>query len=410
MLTQRREEIQMASITPRKNKKGEITSYQIEVYRGRDQDGMKLKPYSMSWSPPDGWKSEAKIQKELEKVAGQFEADCKAGNVALDKMTFEAFSKEYMKLAERDLKHKTVFRYQGLLTRINSELGQMKLDDIRGPHLDKFYLKLTEPGEYKGKRVKEARGLSPQTIIHHHRLIHAIFEQARRKKLVVFNPADDCTPPKQPKHEAEFFEIEEVIKIRDALWKQPLKWIALICLFIDTGARRGEVMGVKWESVSFTDNTITIDNNLLYTPARGIYCDTPKGGKSRTVSIAPEIMDVLRDYRKAQLEQRTALSDYWQDTGFCFTQENGQPMHPDSVNNWLNEFARDNALPHIHPHKFRHSQASILYANNVDPVTISKRLGHSQVSTTQNIYSHLLKESDKAASDKLAEAIYRRKA
>lgn len=401
-------ESNMASITPRKNKHGEITSYQIEVYRGRDQDGKKLKPYSMTWSPPEGWKSEAKIQKELEKVAGQFEADCKIGKIALEKLTFMEYSARYMKLIERDKKHKTAFRYNQLLERINEELGEMKLDNITGVHLDEFYLKLAQPGQNKA-RNKQDQGLSAQTILHHHRLIHAIFEQALKNKLVSFNPANDCTPPKAPKHEAEFFEIEEILKIREALWKQPLKWVAATCLLIDTGGRRGEVIGMRWESVSFTDNTITIENNLLYTPDRGIYADTPKNGKEHTISITPEVMNILRMYRKEQMEQRTILGDSWKDTGYCFTQADGSPMHPDSINNWLKKFAEENGLPHIHPHKFRHSQASILYACGVDPVTISKRLGHSQVSTTQNIYSHLLKESDRSAADKLAE-IYRKQA
>jgi len=310
-----------------------------------------------------------------------------------------------MKLAERDRKHSTVFRYKSLLKRVLDEFGEMKMDSITGVHLDNFYLKLAEPGENKSSR-KEKKGLAPRTILHHHRLIHAIFEQALKSKLITSNPAKDCTPPKVPKSEAEYFEIDEILKIRDALWKQPLKWITITCLMIDTGGRRGEVVGIHWDSVNFDTNEIVIENNLLYTSERGIYEDTPKSGEKHTISITPEVMDILYRYKIEQQEQCNLLGGIWREDGHCFKQADGRPIHPDSINNWLKEFAEKNGLPHIHPHKFRHSQASILYAYGVDPVTVSKRLGHSQVSTTQNIYSHLLKGSDRAATKKLAEVYH----
>jgi integrase len=82
-------------------------------------------------------------------------------------------------------------------------------------------------------------------------------------------------------------------------------------------------------------------------------------------------------------------------------------MNPDSINKWLREFSKEYKLPTIHPHKFRHTQASLLYAAGENPVVISKRLGHKQVSTTQNIYAHLLENGDKQASDKIASLLYK---
>lgn len=101
-------------------------------------------------------------------------------------------------------------------------------------------------------------------------------------------------------------------------------------------------------------------------------------------------------------------SDYNKD-GYLFIQENGTVMHPSTLNHWVKGFETRHNLPHVYPHKFRHSQAIILYASNVDIVTISKRLGHKQVSTTQNIYAHLMKGSDRKASDAIADALYNEK-
>lgn len=394
----------MASKTPRKDKDGNITSYQIEVYRGRDPEGRKLKPYSMTWKVPEGWKSSAKIQKELDRVAVQFELDCKAGSVPLEKKTFKQYSDYVMELKERDNKHRTIHRYKQLLERINEEIGHMKLTDITGEHLNRFYMKLGKPGANK----KTGEPLSPETILYHHRVIHAVFAQAVKEHIFMYNIADTATPPKTDKHEAEFFELEEVLAIRDALLQQPLKWQVITDLLIDSGARRGEILGLKWDDIDFKNNKIDIHSNLQYTPDRGIYLEeSTKNYEDRIVTISPEIMRIFNNYRKEQLQYKLKCGDYWTDTGFCFTQENGTAIHPDSLNKWLREFTKKYNLPHINPHKFRHTQASLLYYSGEDPVTISKRLGHKQVSTTQNIYSHLMKGADERASDKIAGMLYR---
>ncbi|GLC79210.1 site-specific integrase [Lacrimispora brassicae] len=394
----------MASITARKNKQGEIVSYQIEVFRGRDASGKKLKPYSMNWKVPKDWK-EKTVQKELNKVAAQFENDCKAGYVASDKKTFAEYSDYVMTLKERDNKHKTVFRYRQLLKRITPEIGHVAVTKLSSADLNQLYLKMGESGQNK----RTGKGLSPQSIIHHHRLIHAILAQAVKEGIIHFNPADGATPPKQPKHEADFFEIDDVIRIRKALHEESLKWQAIVFLLIDTGARRGEIMGLKWSSIDFSNNQINIENNLLYTPDKGLYCDTPKTGKKRIINIAPEIVNLLKIYRKEQLRWKLSMGDQWNDTNFCFTQDNGLPMYPDSLNTYLYHIQDKYNLPPIHPHKFRHTHASILYELGENPITISKRLGHDQVSTTQNMYSHVLKDSDKKASDNIANLLYRNK-
>ena len=114
-------------------------------------------------------------------------------------------------------------------------------------------------------------------------------------------------------------------------------------------------------------------------------------------------MKLLRKYRVWQNEERLRLGEYYQYQGFVFSQDNGQPMHPDSVKRWLNKFSARHDLPHIHPHSFRHTMASMLYFNGVDSVSISKRLGHAQVSTTANIYAHVIEEADQRNADILAD-------
>ncbi len=105
-------------------------------------------------------------------------------------------------------------------------------------------------------------------------------------------------------------------------------------------------------------------------------------------------MDLLQEYRDWQASIRQQLEDYYIDQGYLFTQDNGKPMHPDSLTDWLAKFSKRHNLPHINPHAFRHTMASILYFNGADSVSISKRLGHAQASTTSNIYAHVMEEAD----------------
>ena len=168
-------------------------------------------------------------------------------------------------------------------------------------------------------------------------------------------------------------------------------------------ARRGEALGLKWDKVDFGGNRIHICNNVLYAPDRGIYEDTPKTATSdRYISLPAETMQLLRQYQAWQSGERLRLGGYYQDQGFLFAQDSGKPMHPDNVNVWLRNFSKRHSLPHINPHAFRHSMASLLYFNGVDSVSISKRLGHAQVSTTTNIYAHVMEQADRKNADILA--------
>ena len=171
-----------------------------------------------------------------------------------------------------------------------------------------------------------------------------------------------------------------------------------------TGARRGEILGLKWDKVDFEKNRIYICNNILYTPDRGIYEDTPKTEKSkRYVTLPKETIAELRRYRQYQAQEFFKIGIPQQINGYVFTQYDGTAMHPDSVTDYLNKFSKKYDLPHINAHAFRHTMASMLYFNGVDSVSISKRLGHAQVSTTANIYAHIMEEADQRNADILSD-------
>ena len=463
----------MATAVPYKDKDGQIVSYQIQVFRGRDSSGKKLKPYTESWKVPETYKSEKAIKKALEKEMGAFEARCKEGKVPADTSTLSEYCRRYIQLKSGN-KKKSVAFYNSLLPRIDAEVGFIRLDKLRAKHLDDFYLKLQQEGSRKdtkavandnliaernrqrltnkalsdltgltpttvGIAMKKRRvnlltaeklssvlhrnisdlfdiitlgdehGLSAKTVGHYHTFVHSVLEMACKKEDMAINIASKATPPAIVKKEAEFLEIDDIIRIRACLEKYPMKYRVMICLLADTGIRRGELFGIRWSAVDFVKGEILIDRNIQRVKGVGLYADTPKGKKPREVSISAEMVELLKEYQEYQKKELFYIEDpSYNKEGYLFIQENGNVMDPNSLNHWIIDFQKAEGLPHIYPHKFRHSQASILLFSGIDIVTVAGRLGHAQPSTTGNLYGHILRHADRRASDAVANALYRK--
>ena len=395
----------MANLQERRDKSGKLISYSIRVHRGRGADGKQLKPWTATFEVSPTW-TEKSARKKAEAFAATFEKECKEGTTTDSRQKFAPYCDYVISLKEqRGVKHSTIVRYKELTRRIYPRIGHIKLKELRADHLNDLYTFLAQDGQ----NAKTGGKLSAKTILEHHRLISTVLEQAVKESLVPFNVASRATLPKAEHKEVNYFQPEQVAAIRDALECEPMKWKTLVHLLLITGARRGEVLGLKWDKVDFDGNRIYICNSVLYSPDVGIYESIPKTERSRRyVTLPTETMRLLRQYRAWQSEERLRLGEYYQNQGFVFSQDNGKPMHLDSVTDWLKKFSKRHALPHINPHAFRHTMASMLYFNGVDSVSISKRLGHAQVSTTANIYAHVMEEADKKNADILADVFLKK--
>lgn len=249
--------------------------------------------------------------------------------------------------------------------------------------------------------------LSDKTVLEYHHVISAVLRQAEKELLIPYNPASKASPPKVKPKEANYYDEYEIAIIRDTLELLPLKWKTAIHLLLVTGARRGEVVGLKWKNVDFKNRQIYICNNLLYEDG-DTYEDTPKTTNSqRYIKLPVQTMELLKEYRQWQLEQKTNYGALWHETDYVFTQDNGEPMNPTSLTSYCGKLSEKfPELPHINPHAFRHTMVSILYFNKQDSISISHRLGHSKVSTTTDKYGHIMRKADEAAADCIADVIF----
>lgn len=456
----------MANIQERRDKTGKLISYSIRVFRGRGADGKQLKPWTATFDVSPTWKEES-ARKKAEAFAATFEKECREGTTSDSRLKFSAYCDYVIGLKEqRGAKHRTIVSYKDLTERIYPEIGHIKLKDLRADDLNRLYTKLskttvkattakavidlseilkekhmtraalaqaaglsenTVSAAVRGDTcsvktasavadalalkyektflvVNEKKQLSAKTVTEHHRLISTVLKQAVREGLIAYNVAANAEPPKAVHKDVSSLQESDLPAILTALEDEPLKWKVITHLLLITGARRGEILGLKWSAIDFAGNRIHICNNVLYTADVGVYQDTPKTASSiRWIVVPAETMSLLREWKAYQKEEAKQKGDFYQNKdSLLFTQENGEPMHPDSVTTHLARFSKRHGLPHIHPHKFRHTMASMLIYNHVDPVSVSKRLGHSQVSTTTDIYAHIIEEADQQNADILA--------
>lgn len=379
-------------------KRGE-NSYRLRVSGGYTGEGKRI-IYKKT--------VQATSKKEAQKELALFISEIETGQaLSAKKMRFKDYADFWINnYAIPNLSPKTYERYKSMLkARILPYLGNMYLDKIQPMQLMYLYQELSEC-TYVRKNITSK--LSAKTVLEHHRLIHSMLQQAMYWQMVPYNAASRVRPPKAKKPHINFYDDVQTIALIKALEGEELKFRVIILLTIFTGLRRGEVLGLEWNDISFKNSSVSVRQASQYVPTIGIYTKDPKTETSnRVISIPESITKLLREYQRKQMEQRLKLGDKWILTNRVFVQFDGKPMHPDTITKWFRQFLEEKNLPHITFHGLRHTHATLLISQGLDVRTVSNRLGHAQTSTTLNIYAHSFARMDREASEKLDNLLYR---
>lgn len=456
----------MASIEARKTKNG--YSFHITIDRGRDADGNRIRDRIVYKSEPGMTKRQAeKAAQRYAMEYEQRMENGYILNDSRTFAEYAQYVLE-LKL-ENKLRVRTYERYQELLRRILPHIGHLKLTELRPQHLNLLYSALRQPKlrgkdgsatanidiaallkDYHisraevsrrsgvspvtigtaamGKTIsasnarliaqaldmkpediftitKDERKLADKTVLEYHRLIHTILAQADKEMLVPYNAADKATAPKVGKTTPNYFQPEEIHQILAALQTVSLRWRALVHFLIVTGCRRGEVTALRWEKIDWQNSTVRIDRSLVESKTEGLLEGDTKTSDRRTLKLPQKTMDLLRELREEQRHWQLQYGDGWGNSGYVFCREDGTPTRPATVTSWLRDFSVKFDFPHINPHAFRHSLASVLLAKGIDIVTVSKYLGHANVNTTEAIYSHIIEENMAKAADCIADVM-----
>jgi len=377
--------------------------YEISVSRGRNKSRLTRR-----WYVPDGWSQKA-IDRELAAVSAEFERQCDAGEVvsradqreqatqraaeAAKILTLRQYGERvFMPSKAVTMSENSRANYQNYLDKkIYPALGDIKLPEITPAQISALLLDMQSDGKAHG------------TVIKAYTILHSLFKMAYMADMVQRNQMDKVERPKPRKDEikaecVEAYTVAEVQQIMESLAAEPLKWRALVHLLIDTGIRRGECCALKWENVDFATGAIKVTGNLCYTADKGVYLDTPKNGRIRTVYAGADTIAMLRELRAEQAGK--AISAY------VFTRESDpEPMHPQSPTRYLKNFSDRYGVPGLHPHKLRHTFASIAVTSGADIASVSEALGHTDKAVTLRMYTHASEESISRASQIVHDAI-----
>lgn len=274
---------------------------------------------------------------------------------------------------------------------------------------------LDKPIEKIFKQVRAGGHLSPKTIHSYHEFISSVLERAVKWQLIKDNPCRRVDPPKVPKHEIQVLDDQQAAKLLEQLQNEPLEDQTFFTLALYTGARRGELLGLEWPDIDFNTGVLSIRRTSQYEAGVGMYEDTTKTERSkRSIRVTEGVLKLLRAYRAYQSTRRLTLGDQWFN-GWevhprLFTNRDGKPMNASTPLNRLKRILRRAGLPEVSLHSLRHTSATLLIGQGIDVRTVSGRLGHSQTSTTLNIYAHEFQSADAAAAEALEIALTRKKA
>ena len=374
--------------------------WKISVSRGHG-----VAPYTKRFYWPEGYSARA-AERALNRAVKDFELECESGSVhsraeqkALE--AAEAAAKEqeaaklttvekyalgvYMPSKELSISENTRASYlMNLEKHILPAIGSVQLKDVTPAMITKLLLDL------------QRQGYSHASITKIYNILNGIFEMAFLDESVTISPMLRVKRPAQRKDETaaattdQALTTDELKRVLLCLENEPLKWRTYITLAADTGARRGELCGLQWQDIDWSNETITISRNVQYTVTAGVYVTSPKNGKTRKIDIGPDSIKMLRALQK---EQSNSCMSPW-----VFSQDGTTDvMHPQSPTRYFKKFGDKYEIDNFHPHILRHSFASIAITNGADVVSVSERLGHSDTSVTLRMYAHANEESIRKA-------------
>ena len=347
-------------------------------------------------------KKEAKI--ELAKFVADVQKGMYVEGKSLKFTDFvEIWKRDY---GSKELAPSTYKRYLGILeSRIIPYFGHFHVDKIKPTDIMQFYDLLSKDTQIVRRKnnngKKTGKPLSPKTIVEHHRLLHAMLQKAVYWQMIVSNPAERVQAPKTKKPKRKYYDDEQskaLISGLMELTEEQFKYKVAIILTIFTGVRLGELMGLEWDDINFRDGIVSINRSSQYLADKGVFTKVPKTESSiRDVAIPDFVVSLLEEYKCWYDEQKYQYGELWIDSNRLFVQADGKPMHPSTISKWFEKFVAQIGLPVINFHGLRHTNATLLIAQNIDVSVVAARLGHAQITTTYNFYVHPIISHNKTA-------------
>lgn len=341
-----------------------------------------------------------KTQQDVKNKLQEYKKQMLMGVLNEDKLTvsdwFYSWLFDYMK---QDLKPKSFQRYHGIYKNYieNTDFGNIKLNDLRTTHLQRHYKKLLD------------NGVTPTTIRQINTNLKTCLNEAERQGYIQKNWCKLVTlPKKEDNKEVKVLTKQEQEKFLEAIKGHELELLYIVAL--GTGLRIGEILGLKWSDIDFKNNELHVNRSLqkaaIYEGDKiaryEVQETTPKTKNSlRTIPIPQNIIKKLRTHKKEQNELILLLQEEYDNKNYVFCNKLGKPIEDKRPGRNLKTILTSIGIEPIKFHALRHTYATRLFEAGIPPKTVQHLMGHSDIETTMNIYTHVMKEQKLEAVDKI---------
>jgi integrase len=267
-------------------------------------------------------------------------------------------------------------------------LGHFKLQKLAAQHVQSFYSKKMKGGT-SASRIKGV-----------HVALHTALEHARRLKLVTTNVCNDVQLPRQEEVEIQPLMPEQAKLLLQKVKEHRLEM--LLTLALATGMREGELLALRWSDVDFQSGVLSVRRTVQHITHYGFVENEPKTAKGRRKIVLPQfVVEALTRHHVDQLKKRLEVGEVWNSRDLVFPAVKGGFQFASVLRGHFHKLLKEVGLPDVRFHDLRHSAATLLLSMGVPPKVVQELLGHSNISITMNIYSHVLPSMQKEAADKM---------
>lgn len=382
-------------------------SWRLTISDGYAPDGKKIRFQRTIHVDP--MRTPAVQRREAEKQAALLEADFRrklllTGNRAPLKQVFAEFVEEKQRAG---LKASSIRFYTNLFeSRILPMLGDMAVQDIDRRTVSRFYAALAKA---PARSNRSETGRLSGTVQHqYHTALSAVMGYAVRAGYIAVNPCSQVEPPRKDTPETKWLNPSDAARLLDVLdGLEDIQWKCFFYLSLYTGARPGELIALNWQDIDLEKSTIHIRASAEYVKGEGtVRTDRPKTKSSvRDILLPPDVMQIVNDHRRALLAYRLPFGKNWAEPDAVFTTDDGHRVNISTPTHVFRKLVKRYDLPPLTLYGLRHTAASLMIAEGLPIRDVAARLGHSQTSTTLDIYAHALIDSNSRATDAISRAL-----
>ena len=373
--------------------------YYVEVFLGKDpMTGKKIRK-TKTFSPLG-----RKSMKESKLWEAEMLESYKKGNLDVKgSMKLSDYLDYWFEnYAVPNTAYHTQTRYKTFCECIKTNIGHIPLDELTPPLLERFYTSLRQETKTLKDGIVKRRYMDG-TILKTQKVLHKALSKAVSWQYLSKNVSDYAEPPADDKRKISAWTVSEARQFM-RLIREPKLWLAVFIAFY-TGMREGEICALRWVDINFENDLISVNNNLVYRGAGITSLDDPKTDSSKADVFMPkELKKMLERIKKSQDAMHLA-SGRTVNFEYVCSWEDGRPLTPGYVARTFTKLVKKHNMKKITFHGLRHTHATILYASGASSNDISKRLRHSRVSTTDDIFIHITDEIKKSTADLFSRAV-----